>query len=296
MKIKKIKELNKKEKHKMSNNTQNNKQVKININGNKKEQNNNKNVQSVVQKVQNLQNEQDIQENQSTEKKELTPNITIGSRVQNKLNKQDVAKNNSKNVFKHKKNNENNPKYNVASFVNEEQTKKCEKFLKEENIEINDIENVYSDKKLANLDASKEKIYIDEEIAPKELKRPTPVIYIVPRLYNLKGLNYWFLRRKNKNDLLCLINENDNIDLLSMVSVVIKRQTRFLLKLSLFLLLAITLPLFVAYILTLFSIFKIAMYLSIGIILFAVSLFIIELYLIIVYKYAMQLKQELKEM
>ena len=151
-------------------------------------------------------------------------------------------------------------------------------------------------KKIESFDASKEKIYIDEEIAPKELKRLKPVIYIISNLYNFRGLNYWFLRRKNKNDLICLINEKGCVDLTSMFYVVIKRQARFLFRFSIFLLLTITLPLFVAYILTLFSIFKIAMCLSIGIILFAISLFTIELYLIMVYKYAMQFKQELKEM
>lgn len=208
-----------------------------------------------------------------------------------------IQKNNLKRIlFNHNKENPIDQKYNVASFLNEEQTKICESFLKEKNIEINDIENVYSAKKIESFDASKEKIYIDEEIAPKELKRLKPVIYIISNLYNFRGLNYWFLRRKNKNDLICLINEKGCVDLTSMFYVVIKRQARFLFRFSIFLLLTITLPLFVAYILTLFPIFKIAMCLSIGIILFAISLFTIELYLIMVYKYAMQFKQELKEM
>lgn len=208
-----------------------------------------------------------------------------------------IQKNNLKRIlFNHNKENPIDQKYNVASFLNEKQTKICESFLKEKNIEINDIENVYSAKKIESFDASKEKIYIDEEIAPKELKRLKPVIYIISNLYNFRGLNYWFLRRKNKNDLICLINEKGCVDLTSMFYVVIKRQARFLLRFSIFLLLTITLPLFVAYILTLFSVFKIAMCLSIGIILLTVSLFTIELYLIMVYKYAMQFKQELKEM
>ena len=199
-------------------------------------------------------------------------------------------------LFNHNKENQIDQKYNVASFLNEKQTKICESFLKEKNIEINDIENVYSAKKLESFDASKEKIYIDEEIAPTELKRTTPVIYVTSYLNNFKVLNYWFIRRKNKNDLVCLINEKGCVDLVSMVSIVIKRQARFLLRFSIFIFLAITLPLFVAYFLTLFSFFKIAMYLSFGLILFEISLFIIELYLIMVYKYVMQLKQELKEM